>query len=85
MSLFDRLGGKPQQMQQPMDQRQAMEAMRHDVDEISHGPGAYLKARGFDIPKGMTDPRQITQHLLQTGQVGVPRLNQVVNMLGLRR
>lgn len=80
MSLFERLG-RPQQP----DQQQAMEAMQRDVNEIKAGPGAYLKTRGYDIPEGMTDARQITQHLLRTGQVGAPRLNQVVNMLGLRK
>ena len=30
----------------------------------------------------MTDPKQITQHLLQTGQVGGNRLQQVMRMIG---
>lgn len=81
MSLFDRLGGQPQQP----NQQQAMEAMRRDVSEISAGPGAYLSARGYNIPEGMTDVRQITQYLLQTRQVGPPKLNEVFSRLGLRR
>jgi hypothetical protein len=30
----------------------------------------------------MTDPKQITQYLLQSGQVGGGRLQQVMRMLG---
>jgi hypothetical protein len=81
MSLFERLGGQHQQQ----NQQQAMEAMRKDVDEIKAGPSAYLSAHGYKIPDGMTDAKEITQYLLRTGQIGTPRLNQVVNMLGLRR
>ena len=85
MSLFERLGTRAQQTPQQPDQRQALEAMRRDVDEIKAGPGAYLSARGYNIPEGMTDVRQITQYLLQTGQVEAPKVAQVFNRLGIRR
>ena len=76
MSIFERLGqrGQPQQM----DQR----AMQAELGSIKADPGKYLKGHGFSIPAGMTDPKQITQHLLRTGQVGSPRLQQVMRMLG---
>lgn len=88
MSLFDRLGGhtpsqNPQQGQQ-MDP-QMLQQMQRDVDEISRGPGVYLQARGYNIPEGMTDVRQITQYLLRTGQVGAQKVPQVFNRLGLRK
>lgn len=76
MSIFESLGqrGQPQQM----DQR----TMQAELGSIKADPGKYLKGHGFNIPAGMTDPKQITQHLLRTGQVGSPRLQQVMRMLG---
>lgn len=82
MSLFERLGG--QQGQQP-DPRQMQQRMRHDVDEIKAGPAKYLQQYGKTIPEGMTDAKEITQYLLQTGQIGGTRLQQVMRMLGVNR
>mgnify|MGYP006958159054 CR=1 FL=1 len=76
MSIFDSLGQRAQPQQ--MDQR----AMQAELGSIKADPGKYLKGHGFNIPAGMTDPKQITQHLLRTGQVGSPRLQQVMRMLG---
>lgn len=84
MGLFDILGGQPQTPQQrpQMDPRQMQQRMQTEVGQIKAHPGSYLKGKGFNIPDGMTDAKQITQYLLQTGQVGTPRLQQVVSMLG---
>ena len=80
MSVFDRLGGQqPQQVQQLTPQM-----MRTEMGRIQADPRAYLKQRGFNIPGGMNDPKQITQYLLQSGQVGGGRLQQVMQMLGRR-
>lgn len=76
MSIFESLGQRRQPQQ--MDQR----AMQAELGNIKADPGKYLKGHGFSIPAGMTDPKQITQHLLRTGQVGSPRLQQVMRMLG---
>ena len=76
MGLFDRLGGQQAQQQITPDM------MRQEIGSIKANPGQYLSGRGFNIPEGMTDPKQITQHLLQTGQVGGSRLQQVMRMLG---
>ena len=70
MSIFENLG-----QQKPQD-------MRTEMGRIQQDPGAYLQQRGFSIPAGMTDPKMITQHLLRTGQVGNPRLQMVMKMLG---
>ena len=80
MGLFDRLTN-PQapQAHQPTQEEIAQEARR-----VSADPAGYLKPLGYSIPQGMTDPRQITRHLLQTGQVTPPRLQQVMRMLGRR-
>lgn len=77
MGLFDRLGG-----QQPQQQQITPDMMKREIGNIKGNPGAYLNKLGYSIPGGMTDPRMITQHLLQTGQVGGNRLQQVMRMLG---
>lgn len=71
MSFFDSLG----------KQQQAPD-MRQEIGNIKANPGSYLKGKGFNIPSGMTDPKQITQYLLQSGQVGGGRLQQVMRMIG---
>jgi len=77
MSFFDSLGKQPAQQQAP--------DMRQEIGNIKANPGSYLKGKGFNIPAGMTDPKQITQYLLQSGQVGGGRLQQVMQMIGARR
>lgn len=77
MSIFESLGQRAQQGQQ-MNQQ----TMQSELGSIKADPGKYLQGHGYKIPAGMTDPKQITQHLLRTGQVGSPRLQQVMRMLG---
>ena len=74
MSFFDNLGAQRPQQTAP--------DMRNEIGNIKANPGSYLKAKGFNIPAGMNDPKQITQYLLQSGQVGGGRLQQVMRMLG---
>lgn len=80
MSLFDKLGG--QQTQQQINQNE-LNALQQDYGRITSNPAQYLQAHGKTIPEGMTDPREITRYLLQTGQIGTPRLNQVMRVLGI--
>ena len=85
MGLFDRLGQKGPQGTphgQPQGRPVTPQEMRAEMGRIQQNPASYLKQRGFNIPAGMSDPKQITQHLLQTGQVGNPRLQMVMRMLG---
>lgn len=77
MSLFDRIAQQPQEQQGITP-----DMMRAEMGRIQANPAAYLQQRGFNIPQGMTDPKQITQYLLQSGQVGGGRLQQVMRMLG---
>ena len=77
MSFFDNLGKQPAQQQAP--------DMRQEIGNIKANPGSYLKGKGFNIPAGMSDPKQITQYLLQSGQVGSGRLQQVMRMIGMGR
>ena len=77
MSIFEKLHQQGQQQKQI-----SPDEMRTEIGRIQADPGAYLQNLGFTIPQGMTDPRQITQHLLRSGQVGQGRLQQVMRMLG---
>lgn len=79
MGIFDRLGTQPAGIYHE-DPRGMREKMRREIGQISAHPSDYLKERGYSIPEEMTDAKQITQYLLQTGQVGTPRLRQVVSM-----
>ena len=77
MPLFDKIGKRGDAGRQvtPDD-------MRQEIGRIRNDPGAYLRQRGFSIPEGLTDPKEITQHLLRSGQVGAGRLRQIMTMLG---
>lgn len=90
MGIFDSLGKKapsqaPQGQAQPMDPRQMQQAMQQEIGQIKAHPGDYLKQKGFTVPDGMTDAGQITQYLLQSGQIGGGRYQQVMRMLGMGR
>lgn len=86
MGIFDQLGRQGQkQATQGMNPAQMRQAMQQEVGKISAHPGDYLKEKGFTIPDGMTDAGQITQYLLQTGQIGNQRLQQVMQIIGGRR
>ena len=75
MSIMDRIGQQGQA--QP-----AQDDIKDEMGKIQQNPCEYLRQKGFDVPEGMTDPRQITQHLLRSGQVGNQRLQMVMRMLG---
>lgn len=51
-----------------------------NLNELKKDPVSVLKQAGYNIPSGMNDPRQIVQHLLQSGQVGNGRLAQIQQM-----
>lgn len=70
MGLFDQLG----QQQYPMQMLQ----------QIRQNPAAILQKAGLNIPAGMTDPQQIIQHLMQSGQVSQQRYQQAMQMMRKR-
>lgn len=70
MGLFDQLG----QQQNPMQMLQ----------QIRQNPAAILQRAGLNIPAGMTDPQQIIQHLMQSGQVSQQRYQQAMQMMRKR-
>lgn len=72
MNLYDRLGGQgmaPANMLQ-----QAIETAKANYANI-------LQQKGLTIPAGMTDPQQMVQHLVQSGQVPQARYQQAVQMM----
>ena len=70
MSIFDALGGQMQ-----MNPMQMMMQLRSN-------PAAVLKQRGLNVPDGMTDPQQIVQHLISSGQVSNNALQTAMQMMG---
>lgn len=57
-----------------------MANLQNSLLQIKQNPGAVLKQAGLNIPNGMNDPRQIVNHLLQSGQVNQSRLAQAQQM-----
>lgn len=84
MSFFNQLGRKqvvqqPQQPQQRPNPMQMMQQLRAD-------PVGFLRQAGYNIPDGMTDPQQITNHLTQSGQVSQQQYQQAMQMMqGMKR
>lgn len=73
MGLFESLGG--QQRMQPSNPAQAVEQLKHD-------PCSTLKKAGYNIPGNMTNPNQIINYLLQSGQINNSRLQIAQRILG---
>lgn len=51
------------------------------MQAIKNNPVSFLKERGFNIPGNMTDPRSITNYLLQSGQIGGQRMQMAQQVL----
>lgn len=75
MSMFDRLGQSAPQQPQGKSREEALR-------EIKADPVGVLRQHGLNVPAGITDPMQMVNHLIQTGQVGGPRLQMVQQMIG---
>lgn len=60
MSIFDSLGGKQPTRQQALD-------------ELKRDPHGIIKRMGLNVPENMTDPLQMADYLISSGQVGGPR------------
>ena len=87
MGLFDKLvgnGPSVQQGQQTQPTQITPDMVRREIINLQQNPAAYLKQRGFSLPANInaSDPRQITQYLLQSGQIGSGRLQQILRGLG---
>lgn len=75
MSLFNQLASNQTQSGNPAQMMQ----------ELRQNPATMLKRAGLNVPEGMTDPRQIIGHLMQTGQIGGQRLQMARQMMGMLR
>ena len=49
------------------------------LQQLKQNPVAMLSKR-FNVPQGMTDPNEILQHLLTTGQVTQDQVNRIMQM-----
>ena len=73
MSFFNQLG---RQQTNPM---QMMQQLRAD-------PAGFLRQAGLNVPAGITDPQQMINHLMQSGQVSQQRYQQAMQMMqGMKR
>ena len=65
-------------------QTQATQAARPNpmqfMGQFMQNPLGALRSAGYNIPNGMNDPRQIVNHLINNGQLGGARLNQLRGM-----
>ena len=63
--------------QERITPQQAVQMLRND-------PAGVLRQAGLNIPDGMTDPQQIVNHIIQSGQRPQNRLTQLMQMMGRR-
>lgn len=69
MSIIDRLSA----------QNQANPAQM--LQQLRQNPAATLQSAGLNIPAGLTDPQQIVQHLIQSGQMPQNKVTQALQMM----
>lgn len=50
------------------------------LTQLKQNPMSLLQRAGFNIPANVNDPRQIIQHLTQSGQINQQQLNQAQQM-----
>lgn len=68
-SVYQAMGGQ----RQPLNPMQMLQVLRNN-------PASFLAQAGYQVPEGMTNPNQIIQHLLGTGQVTQARIAQAQRM-----
>ena len=57
------------------------------IPQIKQNPLAVLKQAGFNVPTGFSNPNQIIQHLVQSGQVNQSQLDyaqRMARMMGMK-
>ena len=68
MSLFDKLNGRGN--------------MQDQLRQLQQNPGAMAQKAGYNIPSNLYgNPQAMVQHLIQSGQVGGPKLQQAMQMI----
>lgn len=81
MSIFDRIGQRDDIRSGVQDPRQAMEQMQRAVADLQRDPRGMIRNAGIDIPEGMTNPREIANYLMQSGNIPSQRLQMAQNMM----
>ena len=54
------------------------------LSQLKQDPVAMLSTK-YSVPKGMTNPNEILQHLLTTGQVTQDQVNRIMQMQNFMR
>lgn len=66
MSLFDKVHGQSQM----------------NLQQLQNDPVGMAKQAGYNIPQNLAgNPQAMVQHLIQTGQIGGPKLQQAMQMI----
>ena len=66
MSLFDKLNGRPQM----------------NMQQLQQDPIGMAQKAGYNIPQNLAgNPQAMVQHLIQSGQLGGPKLQQAMQMM----
>lgn len=58
------------------------------INKFMQNPVGALRQVGYNVPDGMSDPRQIVDYLINNGQLNNSKLGQLQNMarmFGIRR
>ena len=84
MGIFDSLGGGGQQRRDRRNQNESRNPMQM-LGLLKRNPMGILQQAGYSIPKGMTDPRQMVNHLWQTGQIDNSDLQMIQDAVSPRR
>ena len=50
------------------------------LNELKSNPVAFAAKNKYNIPQGMTDPNEITQYLLNTGQTSQTQVNNAMKL-----
>lgn len=50
------------------------------LNELKSDPVAFAAKNKYNIPQGMTDPYEMTQYLLNTGQTSQDQVNQYMKL-----
>lgn len=89
MSIFDSLGKSRQGSGSGYGRGQKNQnGSRNPVQmlgELKNDPIGTVQQAGFKIPKGMRDPQQIVQYLLQSNQIDNGQIQMIRNAVSGRR
>lgn len=84
MSILQRLG-RPAAYPAPQRQQQGQGLLdpRAKFRELQQDPTATLSQAGLSVPQGSSDPHQMVDYLVQSGQISPALYNKVARFLGI--